>query len=445
MSDRFPLLVIGGLALLAVLAVNLLQGAARGSFADTLSTYRSEPDGARALYLLAEDKHLQVARLQTDLQAIDEHQNLMLLGVQFAEGSSEEEENQSFWGLSLDGGTAADDDADDEEPKLHKGLNQVHAGSVSSSERERLLEHVRSGATLVYVPWGHHENPLLKALDVHLWRADPKLGARTLVPAQPSEWTAGVERVEATVHSYLDLPGGALPILLDEGLGEYVAGAIQYGQGTVVVIGAPALAMNEHLAVADNAQFWLSVVRAAARTAPLGFDEYHHGFTNDRSMADFAKRYGLQFAALQIILGAALWAGSLRRFGRPKKPPEDVRVGATDALFATSRLYREGRHFAHGAQVIVKQLTSELAPLAGLPAKAEPPQVVAALQQRERLELAAALSEAHYRSLRARSDADVALVASKAAAVRRQLQLRTRYRQSAAASHAASPADPGTH
>ena len=38
--------------LIGALGWFLLQGARRGGFADQLSTFKSEPDGARALYLL---------------------------------------------------------------------------------------------------------------------------------------------------------------------------------------------------------------------------------------------------------------------------------------------------------------------------------------------------------------------------------------------------------
>ena len=117
-------------------------------------------------------------------------------------------------------------------------------------------------------------------------------------------------------------------------------------------------------------------------------------------------------------MGVCLWAGSLRRFGRPKQPPEDIRVGSTDALFATSRLYREGKHFGHAAMAIVRQLTTELAPIAGLPAKAEAKEVADALRARARPELGQALIETWYRAKAAASDADVVTVASHAALAR---------------------------
>ena len=49
MRDRLPLLVVGGLLLMAILGNLLLRGASRGGFADVLSTYRASEGGARAL------------------------------------------------------------------------------------------------------------------------------------------------------------------------------------------------------------------------------------------------------------------------------------------------------------------------------------------------------------------------------------------------------------
>ncbi len=428
MRDRFPLVMIGGLVLLGVLGAFVLKGAARGAFADRLSTYRSEPDGARALYLLADETwQLPVTRGQQSFEAIDEKQNLVLLGVDLSELSVLEEEEEGPRKKNPfsrpDGGFAgADDDPEAEEDD--KG--RYRAVEVSASEREKLLAHIRGGATVVYVPWGSKENPLLSALDIHVWHADRSLGLRTLEPAQPSPFTAGVERVEAKVHGYFDLPAGSIPLLQDSVLKEYVAGVVPYGQGRLVVIGAPHLAMNEALALADNAQLWRSTLRTVAKTGPVAFDEYHHGFTGDRSIASFAARYGVQFAIAQLILGVCLWAGALRRFGRPKPPPEDVRVGGTDALFATSRLYREGRHFGHAAVEIVKQLTAELSQLVGLPARSDARDVAAALTARGRADLANLLADLHTRSQTASSDADVLEVARRAAAARKIMARRKR-------------------
>ncbi len=428
MRDRFPLLIVGFVVLVGAFATFLMRGAQRGSFADKLSTYRSEPDGTRGLYLLAESRGVPVHRVQQSLDLLSEQENLVLFAVEFSEKSADQLDHPSFLNTLPDGGQANDDDdfRDDadvpDDDKLHSGANWLRASHVSSSEREKLLEHVKSGHTLIYLPWGHAENPLLKAIDVALWKADKGLDLRTLVPGQPTPYTLGVERVETHVQSFLGLPPGAVPLLVDEKLDETVAALVPYGQGEVIVIGAPGLAMNKALTRADNAQLWVSLLSAVGKTGAVGFDEFHHGFTSDRSIADFAARYGLQFAVLQLILGVGLWASALRRFGRPRPPTEAVRVGSTDALFASSRLYREGRHYGHAASVVLKQLAAEYAAVAALPARSDSGEIAAALKLKGRADLAAALTHVRGKADAVATEADVLDVARDAAVARRLLR-----------------------
>ena len=111
-----------------------------------------------------------------------------------------------------------------------------------------------------------------------------------------------------------------MPLLEDAPLHMTVAAVVPHGAGRVLVVGAPELAMNQALGRADNAQFWLSALRALG-PGPYAFDEHHHGFHQERSVVDFARRYGLHFAVGQLLLGLCLGALALRRFGRPRPPP----------------------------------------------------------------------------------------------------------------------------
>ncbi|MGA9526363.1 MAG: DUF4350 domain-containing protein, partial [Myxococcaceae bacterium] len=313
MRDRFPLMIVAGLVLLVVAGGYLVRSAARGRFADVLSTWRSEPDGARALYLLSEESGLRVRRHQTDLELIPENAQLVLLGV-YHEGTRALRTD-----LYRD---ESEDDVSDEEVESEKrGMNAFSAPSLSDDEREKLLEHLGAGNTLIYVPIGDPEDPLLRELGVTLVPVEGSAGMRTFVAPQPSVWTRGVEHAEAEVRTHLDLPGHAIPLLIDAQLGGTVAALVPWKSGRVVVISAPELAMNRRLALADNAQLWLSLLTAAAGPdGQVAFDEFHHGFTDDRSMAAFAARYGLHFAILQLVLGVGLWTFALRRFGRPRMP-----------------------------------------------------------------------------------------------------------------------------
>lgn len=424
MGDRFPLVVVGGLLLAAVAGSYLYRGANRGSFADLGSTWRSGPDGARGLYLLASESGLPVDRKQTDLEVIEDGENLVLLSVfhpetQLTRGDLHRAE-------AADGGG--------EERALARevrGVNVWNAPGVTSEERTRLLAHVEAGHVLVYVAVGDPADPLLRELGVNLIPvtvegAAAAEGVRHFIPPQPSPWTLGVQRAQAQTQTHLGLPDGAMTLLRDEQLGAPVMAVVPYGEGEVIVLSAPELAMNRRLGEADNAQLWLSLLGEVSRTGRVLFDEYHHGFSDERSVAQFAARYGLHFAALQLVFGLCLWAVALRRFGRPRVPFEDERVSSTDALSAASRLYRAGRHHAHAATQVSRALARDLAPLAGLPQKALAEEVARGLEARQESALAGLMREVEQRAHAAASEHDVELAARKAAQTRRLIHERRR-------------------
>ena len=123
MGDRFPLLLVGLLVLFGVVGAFLFQGAQRGAFADRLSTYRSEPDGARALYLVLQQQQVPVARLEESLDLIPKGQSLMLLGVRF----EHEREPVGPWFDGSDAGVDPADGGDD------RGDRPVGASCASDS------------------------------------------------------------------------------------------------------------------------------------------------------------------------------------------------------------------------------------------------------------------------------------------------------------------------
>ena len=164
----------------------------------------------------------------------------------------------------------------------------------------------------------------------------------------------------------------------------------------------------------------MNALRTVAASGRVTFDEFHHGFTDDRSVAEFARHYQLHLAGLQLLFGLVLWGGSLRRFGRPRLPAEDQRVGAADALFAQSRLYREGGHHAHAAARLAQGLAEDLSARAGLSARAAPPELARALQARGRPDLASALLAVTRDASRAHSDAGVLRVARAVTRIRQR-------------------------
>jgi hypothetical protein len=397
--DRFPLFLAGALALGGGLVVLLTWGARRGDFAGPLSTHRSQPGGARALYLLLDAAGPEVRRRTQELTLLEPGQHLVLLGVP---GVADEARD---W---PDGGA----------PR-----STWRRESLSEEEVQALLAHAAAGATVVAALEGPFSVSLAGPLGVYL-EAPEDAELRTLVVAQPSRWVDGVERVESKVATWLWAPPEALPLLEDQVSGQVAATAVPYGSGTVVLLGTPALAMNEALPLADNARLWVALGRrATAQGGVLAFDEYHHGFRGTRSTGALAGRFGLHVALAQLLLGVVAWALSLRRFGQPAAPPEEARVGALDHLKAQSRLYQAGRHVGHAALQLVLSLSHELAGRAGTPGGSVE-QVSAGLRRRGRVDLGTQLTRLHGLAQATEDEADLLEVAALTAQVRQQLVVR---------------------
>lgn len=416
MRDRFPLLLLGLLLLLGFVGATLMSGARRGDFADKLSTFRADKDGARGLFLLAQESGLPVSRSQADLLTPTDGTTYVLLGTEFAGDDDAtkktHEDEEDVDPFSADAGVES-----------RHGMNVFFVNPVSVDEREKLLDHVKKGNTVIYAPANATNNPFLSAIGVYAFKPDVDVPIRSLVPPVPTPYTLGVERVEAHVDSFFDYPDDATVLLEDDRLDDGAAAVlVPYGNGQVVVLGSAELAMNQSLARANNAQLWLSLLNATLGKNATLFDEFHHGFGGDRSIAEFARRYGLHYAIGQLLLGLCLWALALKRFGRPKTPSEDVRVGSTDALFATSRLYREGRHHAFAAQLIIKELSMELARAAGVAAKSDVTVILSGLRQRGRDRVALAFEQALGASQNVTTEAHVQYVAELAAKTRQLLQ-----------------------
>lgn len=410
MGDRFPLALAGGFLLLGALGTFVFRGAARGEFADTLSTYRSEPDGARALYLLAEESGLPVARQHQDLAVVEEGTVPVLLGIEDPWfGRDEDEDDDSILGTAPAPVPGEED------------TSESKAVPLTEDERERLTEHLEAGGTVVWVLRNARPHGLATELNVGIQPVDPAFGVRTLQPATPSPYTRGVERLEAKLSALLELPDHGVPLLVDTATAGIVAAEVRSGAGRLILIAAPELAQNAALARADNAQFWLSTFGALASDGrTLRFSEFHHGFTGDRSIASFARRYGLHWACAQLVLGLVFWAASLRRFGRPRPAIEEQRIGGTDALISASRILREGRHHAHAADVLLDGLTQDLARVAGLPPHAKPSWIAESLAHRGRPELAALLRDAKVARGKATTDLGLQHLAELVARARAQ-------------------------
>ncbi|MBI5543829.1 MAG: DUF4350 domain-containing protein [Deltaproteobacteria bacterium] len=365
MRDRFPLLV-AALLLFGVAVVWLFgEAGRRGTFADPLSTYRSAPDGARGLFLMAQRLGLPVTRRHVDLRDLDASKTgaVVLLGIHRLP-KEELEPLKSF---------------------VSAGGRLVLVASPEPKERGLFDGFLQS------------ESSLNEAFGVVVSACDSPQVERPLEVAVPSSLTRGVEVSEARVAGYLSREDGQplLPLLLDPHADDRaVAMAFWHGEGRVVALSAPDLASNRALARADNARLWSSLLTAVASSGPIEFDEFHHGFTGERSISGYAARHGLHWAVLQLLLALWVWIAAQRRFGRARPASDEVRLAGADYLWAMARIYRQGGHRLHVVKALLEGLLRALGRKAGLGPRATVGEVVRALNRRGRPDLARALSAA---------------------------------------------------
>jgi hypothetical protein len=365
MRDRFPLVVLAAL-LFVVAAAWLLSGAAAGGrFAEPLSTYRSAPDGSRALFLLAKEAGLQVRRRHLDFQQLEpEVKALALLGVEKLP-SADLEKLEAF---------------------VAQGGSLLLVPPPASSAKKKL-----GFLDAALTSW----RPVLEGFGVELKECDSPELERMLLPGAPSRLLGGVEQAQARVTGYPRLKNGepALPLLIDPHADDAaVAILFRHGSGKVVVLGAHDLATNRALAFADNAQLWLSLFSGLGADGFFELDEHHHGFTGERSISAYAARYGMHWALLQLLLAVWLWVAACRRFGAERAPREEQRVGGADYLLAMARIYRLGGHRGHAARLLLSGLRRFLATKAGLGSHAEPNAIAGALARIGRRDLARSLT-----------------------------------------------------
>jgi hypothetical protein len=147
--------------------------------------------------------------------------------------------------------------------------------------------------------------------------------------------------------------------------GRVVAAQVRVGAGRFVVLRSTWPATNAGLGREDNALLMVRLlsdhVGAAQPEAGLWFDEFHHGFTNDRSLAAYLRDTSLwvvvgQLAFLLFLVG---WRVQ-RRFGSPLPMYEDELRGSGDYLKAMSQIYRRGGHADHVVAVMLDDLARQL-------------------------------------------------------------------------------------
>lgn len=335
-SRREQVLAVALILLVVVLALFAAPDPERRSFDPRLSSLRSTPQGAMALYLLLEELDIPVERRLTPYV--------------------------------------------DADPLAGPLALLAPTQSPSPAEVAALIDWIERGGELIYV--ATPPDPVLEALGLELeWiAASPERPFAAGVEARPvpHRWTEETDRVAGFRWAFAELSavageGGVTPLLRTEDE-EVVALALRRGAGRVVAWSDPRPLSNQELRTSGAA---LPFARAAAeltgREGTLYFDEYHHGYRAGGSpvqaLLGFLRHTGPGRAALQLLVVAAgllLLLG--RRFGSPHPPPPARRRSPLEHVEALAGAYHQAGARTTARRLLVAGLARRLgraAPPAG--------------------------------------------------------------------------------
>lgn len=263
-------------------------------------------------------------------------------------------------------------------------LLRVHLGEA---EAEALVRRIEDGLR-VLIASGNPRDPLLAQLGLPV-SADGAPGRAQ--PAFPSAAVEGVARVEVE-GALRGIPGGDRGVLAGEGWAELLAddaGAIalarSVGAGEVIVVLDPSVFSNEGLARANNLRFADSSLRhLAGRSGKVVFDEFHHGFGVERTVAAWIDRAGLLPALWLALLALGIegWRRNLARVGPPRPPPEPERRAVREFIASYAGLLQASGHRAWAVRALGRMLRRRLHDELGVPLAATPEDVFRRLTTR---------------------------------------------------------------
>ncbi len=338
--------VILGLGVLGLMCQRVGE---RGRYAVPYSTYGAGPEGARALFLLAERSGLRPMRWSRDLAGLPERGMLVALG----------------------------------------GCESLMARPISRYEKETLEAWIEGGGVLVVA--GAHEL-LWPDLGVHMWRPAgeclPELGivgalARAeqagddaALPPPPDAGASPLAALEedplGAIEEELDPDGlppprwatptapplaglGTVPLRRPASivLGAASGGTtilrlpsgpagvvVRKGEGAVVALASASPLQNRELDTADGGVLFGRLARELAPEGPVIFDEYHLGVGERRSLTQYLRGVGGGGIALQLLVVVALllWRSGAR-FGSPKDEAPPLPAGTASYVSAIGTLF----------------------------------------------------------------------------------------------------------
>jgi hypothetical protein len=306
--------------LLAALGLSVVIAEQQNQRFVPLTTYSSQPDGARALSLWLQEAGYTVLTLEDAPFSVTSEAGLLFVL----------------------------------EPSI----------LYESAHLDTLERWVDQGGILVLGGSRLPIRPLLERFGLTPRPISPQV--ERAMPAQPLFIQPPIGAVAMRAADALEARTSAsVPLLADTD--RLVAVSLWRGKGRVIALASAFPFTNAGLPMADNAAFALHVVSLIPPGARIAFDEYHHGFIRreQRTALDLSLRTPLGWAGLYAgLLVLGYLAASGRRFGRAVPLAPDRRRGVAEYVRSMASLYRRAgqRRFVarHEAQQVRRRLAREL-------------------------------------------------------------------------------------
>lgn len=209
---------------------------------------------------------------------------------------------------------------------------------IDNTEAKRVLEWLRQGNTLLFVPSKRGEQ-LAKSLEIELYQK--QLLEASIAPLALTNLTVGINRLVVrsgnriltkrtdAVYHFGDKEGG-------------VAVSLREGDGTAIILSDPYLMTNAGLPKGDNLALLVNILLSyAADTKTVYFDEYHHGFERRPTLLHLLRSSTLGWALLQVAAAVALLMYSRgRRFSRPKPLLRETHRSSVEYVASLAGIYQ---------------------------------------------------------------------------------------------------------
>lgn len=251
--------------------------------------------------------------------------------------------------------------------------------SIAEGEAETLAERVRGGLHL-FVATRDGDDPIFKAFALPVDRSGTAGRLRT---AWPSPAVRNVERVEVDSPLRAQPAAGFVELLADDA----GAGAVDkhLGAGEIVLVLDASVVNNAGLARAHNLRFADSALRhLSGSTGAVVFDEYHHGYGVERTVAGWFSRAGL-LPALWLFAFAFVadaFRRHTRRVGPARPPPQPERRAAREFIAGYAGLLRAAGHRGWAVRSLERTLRRRLHDDLGVPLAMPPVDVFRRLTTR---------------------------------------------------------------